>query len=370
MKIDLNAIDTEQFMVHPHVIDGQTLFLVQPQHIGCSWTQATKHLRSSVWDSTGELVSAGFPKFVNWGEKPEVFPVPTSLKDTNVVEKIDGSLLIVTMWNGKPMLRTRGTVDAHKLDNGHELAIFEQTILPKLVHALGDNWDQSILFEWVSPNQRIILNYGDSPEWFLVGAVGHKHYALAPQSSLNLIAEQHGFKRPPCYTFPSLQDLMAGVEAWKGKEGVVIYSDHDQMPHKVKGMWYLALHRMKEALASFDKVVDVWYEQGQPSYQKFEDFIAKQFDWELWQQVRGDASRICDAAKDVEHIIEGMQGYVNKTLLPLGDPKDKIVRGKQARLVTASYGLTNRANFVFKLLEGKPLDDEAKKKLLYQVLKK
>lgn len=150
----------------------------------------------------------------------------------------------------------------------------------------------------------------------------------------------------------------------------MVYSGDGQMLHKVKGAWYLALHRMKEALASFDKVVDVWYEQGQPDYVKFQDFIVGQFDWELWTQVRGDASRICDGAKEVQHIIDGMQKYVTDTLLPLGDTKDKKVRGQQARQVVASYGITNRANFVFTLLDGKKLGDEDRKKLLYQVLKK
>jgi hypothetical protein len=373
MKINLNEIDAEQFMIHPHVVDGQTLFLVQPQHIGAKFTQANKHFRSSVWDADGNLVSAGFPKFTNWGENPEHFPVPESLKDTQVVEKIDGSLLIVSMWNGKLMLRTRGTVDATKLDNGHELALFLQKHGKEVEYLLtgypsGPSY--SLLFEWVSPNQRIILNYGDEPDWFLVGCVNHDNYLLTRQADLDYMANEYGFKRPPSYTFPDITALLAHVEKWKGKEGVVIYSNDGQSQHKAKGLWYLALHRMKEALASFDKVVDVWYEQGEPSYAEFEDSITMQFDYELWSQIRGEASRICDASKDVHRIIDGMQKFVNDTILPMGDPKDKKARGAMARLVTSSYGITNRANFVFKLMDGKGLDSEDRKKLLYQVLKK
>lgn len=378
MKINLNEIDAEQFMVHPHVVDGQTLFLVQPQHIGAKFTQANKHFRSSVWDADGNLVSAAFPKFVNWGENPDNFPVPTSLKNTNVVEKIDGSLLVVSKWNGRNILRTRGTIDATKMDNGHELELFRQKYLPQLeafptpVPIPGaEATELSHLFEWVSPNQRIILNYGDSPEWYYVGCVRHTDYGLMSQKFLDEFAKDKGFLRPPSYAFPSFEDLMSKVEAWKGKEGVVIYSDHDQMLHKCKGAWYLALHRMKEALASFDKVVDVWFEQGEPSYQDFEAAITNQFDFELWSQIRGEASRICDGSKDVQNIIEGMHRFIHNTILPIGsDPKDKKTRGKMAPLVLGAYGITNRANFVFKLLDGKVLDSEDRKKLLYQVLKK
>ncbi len=376
MKINLNEIDVEQFMVHPHVIEGQTLFLVQPQHIGAAWTQANKHFRSSLWDSDGNLVSAAFPKFMNWGEKPEHFPVPTSIKNTHIVEKVDGSLLILSKWNGNLMLRTRGTVDATHLDNGHELELFKQKYLPKFDGLLGnkrqrDSWDFSFLFEWVSPNQRIILNYGDSPEWYLVGHVNHDDYSLMEQDLLNVWAKDViGCPRPPSYTFPSVEDLMSGVEQWKGKEGVVIYSDNGQMLHKVKGMWYLALHRMKEALASIDKVIDVWYEQGEPSYQDFAAYITNQFDFELWSQIRGESSRICDASKEVAQIVAGMQRFVTETILPMGDPKDKKTRAQMAPKVLGAYGITSRANFVFKMMDGKTLDSEDRKKLLYQCLKK
>lgn len=382
MKIDLNAIDREQFMVHEHVVNGEVLYLVQPQHIGCKWAQANKHFRSSVWNTQGELVSAGFPKFVNWGENPDNFPVPTSLKDTAIVEKVDGSLLIVSKYKGNYILRTRGTVDATKLDNGYELELFRKNLqnhhLLNGKHPFeavydtdhGFTWPYSFLFEWVSPAQRIILNYGDTPEWYLVGIIEHSDYSLSPQPQVDEVAKQFGFKRPTAYSFPTVEELMSDVEAWKGKEGVVVYSNNGQILHKVKGFWYLSLHRMKEALASVDKVIDVWFEQGCPPYQKFEEFITTQFDWELWTQCRGDASRICDAWKGVQQIVSGMETFIRNTLLPIGDPKDKKIRGQQAQKVIEAYGTTNRAKFVFKMLDSKNLDPDDLKKLLYQVMKK
>ena len=365
MKIDLSSIDREQFMVHEHIVNGELLYLVQPQHIGAKFTQKNKIFRSSLWNSDGELVSAGFPKFTNFLENPENFPVPSSLKDTTIVEKVDGSLLIVSKYKGNYILRTRGTVDASKLDNGHELEAFRQGYLTKLSELCpDDNWDWSFLFEWVSPEQRIILNYGDNPEWYLVGYVIHDTYSLLAQKAVDFWANQIGCPRPPAYSFPSVADLMSGVEAWKGKEGVVIYSNRDQTLHKVKGLWYLSLHRMKEALSSVDKVIDVYYEQGEPSYQKFEEFITTQFDWELWTQVRGDVSRICDGAKEVQKIVDGMNRFVQDKLRSLA------LRRDVAKFVLDAYGQTNRASFVFKLYDGKLLSAEDRKKLLYQVLKK
>ena len=100
MKIDLNTIDRESFYVNEHVWNGERVYLVVPKEMGCVWTQENKIFRSSVWNYDGELISASFPKFVNWGEKPETFPTPSSLDNTTIVDKLDGSTLIVSKYKG------------------------------------------------------------------------------------------------------------------------------------------------------------------------------------------------------------------------------------------------------------------------------
>jgi len=369
MKFDLQSIDREQFHVNEHVLNGELVYLIIPKHIGATWTKENKVLRSSVWDSNGDLISAGFPKFTNWGEKPEVFPLPNSLTGSTIVEKLDGSLLIVSKWKGHYILRTRGTIDAHQLDNGHELAIFEQTILPKLIaNDATDTWDYSYLFEWTSPLQKIVLNYGETPEWRLVGGVEHKDYSLWHQVGLDNTAHDFGIKRPETYKFPTIEDLLANVDQWVGKEGVCIYHNNGQSIHKVKSAWYLVRHHMKSELSSFEKVVDFWLAAGMPDYNGLKDAIVT-FDIELWEQpTLGFASKIADAYKEVNQIIQGFNNFIFD-LLRMGDPADKKIRGQMAGKVIAAYGNTNRASFLFKLLDGKQLDDDAIKKLIYQVLK-
>ncbi len=207
MKIDIQKIDLTQFMVHEHSLNGEIVYLIQPQHIGTKWTQDNKHMRSVVVNYAGEVISAGFPKFTNWGENPDHFPVPNSLKHCTVVEKLDGSLLIVSKYNGQYILRTRGTVDASIMANGHELEIFKNAILKKLDELSVDvtgSWNYSMLFEWVSPINKIVLNYGDEPDWYLVGVVNHINYSLQMQDTLNEFARVADLKRPATYTFPGL----------------------------------------------------------------------------------------------------------------------------------------------------------------------
>ena len=362
MKIDIQKVDLTQFMVHEHSLNGEIVYLIQPQHIGTKWTQDNKHMRSVVVNYAGEVISAGFPKFTNWGENPDHFPVPNSLKYCTVVEKLDGSLLIVSKYNGQYILRTRGTVDASTMANGHELEIFKNTILSKLADN-NDTWDYSVLFEWLSPINKIVLNYGDEPSWRLIGFINHINYSLAQQDMLDAMAKKYGFDRPPTYTFSDVQDLLKDVDQWRGKEGVVVYSNNDQMLHKVKGAWYLALHHMKSELSNIEKVIDVWLEQGMPDYQTFYNYIFTTFDYELAEQCRGMISRICDAKKEVDLIVSGMNEFVNNRLKTL--PTRKL----QAEQVISAYGNTNRASFLFKLLDGKSLGKEEYKKLLFQVLK-
>ena len=364
MKIDLTKLDLTQFMAHDHFVAGEVVTLVQPQHIGTKWTQDNKHLRSSVWNYQGELISAGFPKFTNFGENPEHFPVPQSLKNCTVVEKLDGSLLIVSKYKGQLILRTRGTVDAHTMDNGHELEIFKEKFLNSINHATPDTWNVSILFEWVSPQNKIVINYGAEPDWYVVGIVRHDDYSLFEQSELDMWAKNKNFKRPATYTFSDVNDLLENVEKWKGKEGVVIYSQDGQMLHKVKGAWYLALHHMKSELSSTEKVMDVWLEQKMPDYNSFYNYISTTFDFELAEQIRGTISNLCDGRKEVDKIIEHMRGFINSKVRHLTSRKE------QALTILNSYGETNRSGYLFKILDNKPLEKDDYKKLMFQVLKK
>ena len=380
MKIDLAKLDLTQFMAHDHFINGEVVTLVQPQHIGTKWDQDNKHLRSSVWNHEGELISAGFPKFTNFGENPEHFPVPQSLTNNTVVEKLDGSLLIVSKYKGKYILRTRGTVNAHTMDNGHELTEFESTTLDLVDRHISDlletpytdgpfsdyaeTWPVSFLFEWVSPINKIVINYGDKADWYLVGMIKHEDYLIFPQDFLDEFAKTINVKRPATYTFSDVNDLLQNVEMWKGKEGVVIYSNNGQMLHKVKGAWYLALHHMKSELSNVEKVMDVWLEQQMPDYNTFYSYIVTSFDYELAEQCRGHISNLCDGRKEVDKIIDHMRGFINSKIRTLPTRKE------QAVTILNSYGETNRSGYLFKLLDNKPLEKDDYKKLMFQVLKK
>jgi hypothetical protein len=365
MKIDLDKVDRTQFMVHEHFLNGEIVHLIQPQHIGTKWHQDNKHMRSVVVNYEGEVISAGFPKFTNWGENPDNFPVPNSLRNCTIMEKLDGSLLIVSKYKGQYILRTRGTVDASTMANGHELELFKDTILKTLESKIvtWSTWKFSILFEWVSPLNRIVLNYGDEPDWYLVGMICHDDYELHSQPDLDDFAKRHNLKRPATYTFSDVNDMLQIVDKWQDREGVCLYSKNGQYIHKIKAAKYLTLHHMKSELSNIEKIMDVWLEQGMPDYNTFYNYIFTTFDFELAEQIKSMISRIADGKKEVNKIVDGMNSFVNNRLRSLSSRKE------QAQLVISSYGDSGRSSMIFKILDGKSLDKNDYKKLIFQILK-
>jgi hypothetical protein len=368
VKIDIDNIDRENFLVHPHLIAGEICYLVQPNHIGCKWNKNNLIFRSSVWNKDGEPVSLSFKKFFNWEEQPDLAYKPFSLTANggcNLLEKIDGSTLIVSRYKGKTIARTRGTVDATKLDNGYEIELLKLKY-PKVFAFDIDTNDHSYIYEWVSPTNKIVLNYGDEPDLYLTAIIRHEDYEMLSQVAVDGYAKVVGVKRPKVFKFDDISGMLAAVEQLKGQEGLCVYCNYDQDIRKVKSAWYLALHRMKAEIGSFERVVDIYFTQ--PNYQTLSynevyDFFAKTFDFEIAEQCRGDISRIIDGMKEVAEIILSMLRFV-------GGVKMFSLRKQQAEKILQAYGNTNRAGMAFKLLDNKPLDTDDVKKLLYQVLKK
>lgn len=360
MRIDKFPTEEEGFRVIGGRFFGQNLFLITPNNISCKFTQKTKIFRSSVWDEDGFLVSAGFPKFYDIGQNEENFPAPKTLNNTNIVEKIDGSLLVITNVNGNIMVRTRGTFNAEGLENGYEINILRNKY-PKVFDEKYIAEGFSYLYEWVSPNNVIVLNYGSEPDIYLIGMVNLHDYSLINQEELDKAALSYSVKRPKRYSFDKVGDLVKFVKENKTIEGCCIYSNNDQDIHRTKSDWYLFIHKEKENF-SLSSLVKIFVESGCPEYGLFYNKIKYTFGDSIANNFIGDISKVCDAYNEVLRITEGM----NKFLLRIANLS---TRKEKALEILSSYGKTNRSGMLFKLLDGKKLDNSDIEKLLFQVLK-
>ncbi len=348
----------DDFCVKTSLQYGEPLYLVTPNNIACKWTKDNLIFRSSIWDDNGYLISPSFPKFFNWDEKDNIIPPPESLIGTYAVEKIDGSALIVSPFKGKTIIRTRGTFDVNVFENAIEINWFKRQY-PKAFQFEND--DFSYIYEWYSPRNRIVLDLGPAPRLFLIGAIWHDDYSLFGQEGLDYMAIDFGVERPLMYRFENVEDLLSKVKAFDGKEGVCLYYNKGQNIKKVKGSKYLAIHAFKQDL-SINNLLEAYVLCGRPDYNTFYAYISDTYDYECAEIARGSISNLVDANKEVNKILDHMKKFAD-SVRPLS-------RKEAALKILGAYGKTSRSGYVFTLLDNKPLDDDAYKKLLHQVLPK
>ena len=366
MKVNLSGIDRESFMVHQHLVGENECFLVQPVPFGTKWTKDNLIYRSSVWDNEGNPVSLSFKKFFNWDESPDIYPAPENLEGSKLIEKLDGSTLIFSRYKGNTVIRTRGTVDAYKQENGHEINHLLEKYSKFKENLEGQSTSNcSYVFEWLSPTNRIVLDYGEEPDMVLIAIIFHDDYKMMSQEGLDTIASQLGLRRPKKYSYNSVDEMKQSVEALRDQEGLCVYYAEDQHIRKVKSAHYLFLHRAKSEISSIDKVIDVyidWFNETKKSdYQSFFDYLTVKFDHEIATMARGHASNICDGMKEVFVIMEALHHYA--------DVCKELSRKDAAAKILQAYGSTGRAAIIFKILDGKPIGTDEYKKILYQVLK-
>lgn len=360
MKLDFNLLDVTDFNIKECEFAGDACIWVFPKLEGTSWNSKNEVLRSSIWrKSDGELVSAGFKKFFNWEQKPEIHPAPTTLHNKIVcVEKLDGSCLIVTKYKGVLITRTRRALTSNLL-NGHELETVLKAKYPKAFdNLLLDSEKYSLLFEWVTPSNQIVIRV-DEPEIYLTGVIAHDDYSYIPQAELDKLALELGVKRPKHKKYSDIEHMLTDTTALKGEEGICVYYGNEQHIRKVKSDWYITIHNFRNEM-NLKNIVDLYLTNGMPSFHEFCAQVENQYTYEGLLQAKSLISQICDAKTKVDKIIEGMHNFIERQTVK--------TRKEMAGLIIGAYGLTSRADIVFTLYDKKPLETKQIKKLLFQSL--
>jgi hypothetical protein len=86
------------------------------------------------------------------------------------------------------------------------------------------------------------------------------------------------------------------VKAWKGKEGVVLYSPDGQTLKKIKADEYLELHRLATGMTSLGQVLDVF--MASPKFICYNDFykyVETTLDYEIVEKCKDHIQKICEA---------------------------------------------------------------------------
>ena len=356
--------DEKSFVYRDCVVGGDDCLLIFPNKIGVEWTTDNEMFRSIIIrKSDNHIVSRGFDKFYNLGEKPESQQDLINSHSIDYLEKKDGSLLIWSSHNGELLHRTRGTVNAEIMPNGSDIAFLREKY-PKIKEWITNHSEYSLLTEWLTPNNIIVISGYTEPELCLLGLIHNQTGVLTKYEDLPIVSEQIGVPLVPKYQYSTIKECVEDVKAWKGKEGVVVYchsSDGKTTPIKIKSDWYLKLHRIASGIVGIDNVIDIFLES--PKYTKYEDFyryVEKTLDYEVAEKIKPEIIQVTEAYSKFLKNIDSL----TKNLI--------LVRGFSTRKQMAEY-IQQEFNgwslwVAFLLLDNKEIPNKIISKCLKQII--
>lgn len=346
------------FKIKEQKIAGDDCILVAPDGFEVKWDKDNLIYRASIWRKEDLFpVSLSFKKFFNYGEQIQLFPDPTSLKNASALQKLDGSTCVISRYKGELIIRTRETFDIYVHNNADEIDFLKEKY-PKVFNSdLLE--DHSIITEWVSPQNIIVLHY-PKPELYLTNVIKHSDYSYFTQDQLDALGEKLEVPRPIRYVFESIPHMIDNISAWKGLEGVCFYYNKDQNIKKIKSLDYLARHAFKNEM-SLKNMLEMFFGFGRPqTFQIFYESIEKSFDFECANMAIPLVSKVIDAKKECDKIIEHMISFI--------EPLKNVPRKDAALKIMSSYGKSIKSGLAFTLLDGKELKEKELKKLMEQLL--
>lgn len=211
---------------------------------------------------TGKILARPYHKFRNFGETSEVEAQNINFSDPFVIlEKLDGSMIHPMFLDGQIVFCTRmGLTDvawpAEVFARDHKTIQYIDFCKTEL------NSGFTPIFEWCSRQQRIVI---DHPEDKLI-LTGLRRTEGGQYASYAMMQNFANVYNVPCVniwqgTFNGIKDFISEVSELENEEGYIIrFGDGslgaaDGHMLKIKNMWYVQIHKAKEAMA-WEK--DIW----------------------------------------------------------------------------------------------------------------
>jgi RNA ligase len=241
-----------------------------------AWDQTTRACRGLIVErGTDRIVARPFPKFFNWGEVENNNDFKTT-GQVAVTDKMDGSLGIVYRYRGHTAIATRGSFTSPQ-------AVAATRILKEKYPDFIPYDHATYLFEIVYPTNRIVLDYGQTEDLFLLDIISNDtgrtllHHANAGPYFRNWTGPE-----AEALKVYSLSQALA-FEPRPNKEGMVVYfKDHDTRV-KIKQDDYVRLHRILTNVST--KTIWEFLRDGQDINQIIENVPDEFFQWvkdQIW----------------------------------------------------------------------------------------
>lgn len=294
------------------------------------WTPEIMMCRGLITTGNGRVVSSPFKKFMNI----EQHQGPLPLEPFKVTEKMDGSLGISYIVDGKVAIATRGSFTSEQAIHATELLYKRyEAFLPMMLQA----FQYTYLFEILYPQNRIVCDYGEMDDLVLLTII---------ETDTGKEVDIHSSVWVNLWPFPivkyhdGITDIaILNTLEESNREGFVIRFESG-LRVKAKFERYLILHKIisqltpQHILELMQTDKDVW-----------ETYIL-----DLPDEFREDAMRIsqiiANYIQDKKRTIENIYSQ----LKPLAD------ESRKAFAIAAISQYRTYSPFLFALLDGKPIE--------------
>jgi RNA ligase len=230
-RIKASYHPTEPFVTFKYERDTQ---------FASDWDDVTMASRGIIFNKeTGEVVARPFAKFFNYNE-------PTVPRDklygrVSVTDKLDGSLGIgYEDSEGRLNIATSGSFTSDHAE--YATKIYQERYEGK--------WDRNpkltYMWEIIYPKNRVVVDYGDENDLFLIGAVNKKTGRSVPMGD---ITEWKGRRAEEYKNFSSLESVLNSPER-ENKEGFIVHYVDTDTRVKYKHAEYLKNHRVSTGVTS------------------------------------------------------------------------------------------------------------------------
>jgi RNA ligase len=278
--------------------------------------------RGLILDGKGAVVARPFPKFFNFEELTKYyeqgeFEAMIAGKTPEFREKIDGSLGIL-YWkrDGSPALCTRNSWVSEQAVKGTELL---NTKYGHLVSKLRR--DRTYLFEIVYPENRLIVDYGDSEALYLLAVIDT---ATGREYRIDLddpVGANPGFPTPALYDCGDDWTRCREVfENTKNREGLVVRFFDDEgnsVRVKMKFREYFELNFLKGKVTKDNLLKILCSQQADEKLRELRDGALQ----EGCEEIAIQLDRI---AKDLKSKWYAIAGKIIEAWKPLGEFESKL----------------------------------------------
>lgn len=232
--------------IKEEIVDGNLFYIVSYIYNDSElWRDEVNfEARGLTFDSTGKIVSRPFEKFFNINENQFTQFKDLDFTDAEYFEKLDGSmitgLIIDGVQNGERLhFKTKKSFYSDVALECNKDFAEDGRYVNFITGAQGNN--KTPIFEYTSPMNRVILDYGMEPKLTLLAIRDNESGEYATYFTLDLMSKFYDIPLAKKYDHSSIVDVMGQDE--DGREGYVIYLKSGQRV-KAKFPSYLSKHRV------------------------------------------------------------------------------------------------------------------------------